>query len=234
MNRIVIITLCWKRPEILRVFLDNHYALVPRPTIVIAGSPDDGCEDIVKEYDNCIYIQRPNIPMGKKANDACETAKGLGTHYMMTGSDDLISQKMWSYYVNYKGDHLGLRDLYFYDVRINKMIYWKGYREGTPKQDMPIGAAKMVSNSVMEAVNFRPYNDESKYPREHDTHKSFLQLGVPLTVMRMDEIGGACVDLKNSDSITRFKLWPNSVYVNNNELITRAPELWPLIEKCKE
>ncbi len=234
MNQIVIITLCWQRRGILKAFLDNHYSLVPRPTIVIAGSPDDNCEDLVKMYDNCIYIKRPNIPMGKKANDACEVARNLGTHYMMTGSDDLMSQKMWDYYVNYKGDHLGLRDLYFYDVRVDKMIHWEGYRYGTVKYNMPIGAGKMVSEALMDAVNFRPYKDETKYPREHDTHKSFLSLNIPLPVMTMDEMGGACVDLKNSDSITRFQLWPNSKFVDNSELTTRAPELWPLIEKCRQ
>lgn len=234
MNRITIITMCWKRPAVFRAFLLNHSRLIPAPHIVCAGSPNDECESIAREY-NVQYISVANDPTGRKGNDAAEAAKGTGDYYLFTGSDDLMSQGLYYYYLKFDGDHIGLEDLYFYNIPDKRLIYWAGYQRTSAHFGEPIGACKMVSKELMEFVKWRPYNDKSRYPEEHDTHKAFIgpkgnRSGANLEIKKMQEMGGACVDLKSKDSITKFKLFPNSKYVLKSELEERGPDIYEIIK----
>lgn len=224
-SKIVIITLCFGRRNVLKAFLDNHYALMPRPTICIAGSPGDDCEDLIKLYDNCIYIQRPNLPMGFKANECCVAAKGMGKYYFLTGSDDLITQSLWDRYNRFEGEHLGLKDLYFYNLPTGELLFWSGYPIGR-KYDLPSGACNMVSADVMEQMGYRPYLDTGKYPREHDVKASMDRLGIKTHLETMAEMGGIAVDLKNEMSITKWQPgnpWPQCRPVSTDEITDLLP-----------
>jgi len=201
-NKIVVLCPVWKRPSVLNWFLENHYNLVPRPIVMLAGSPDDDCEFIASMYDNVIYTQGENLPVSKKFNDLCELAKGMGTHFMLTGSDDFISQKTWEYYLQFKGDHLGLKDLIFYDSITKKCFHFTGYtgrRMGTP-----IGACHMISADVMAKLNWRPYIDTEKWPKEQSVHARVKELGVEINLVTMAETGGLVADVKSDVGIMPF------------------------------
>lgn len=228
-NRITLIVPVWRRPKILKQFLENHYHLTPRPLIILAGSSDDGCEEIAKEYDNVKYIQRPNLPCGRKTNDGCQEAKGTGIYYLMTGSDDFITQSLWDFYQNFTGDHLGLSDLYFYNLPTKELRYWSGYPANGKKYGNPIGACHMVSARLMDAMNYRPYDDNGRHPREHDVIAKIKALGVEMNTMRMEDVGGICVDVKNEDSITKWANWPQTRLVLPDEI--NQTDLFKYIEQ---
>jgi len=234
-NKIVVICPVWLRPRVLEQFLENHYNLVPRPTVILAGSPDDECEEIAKSYSNVIYAKWQNLPVSKKANNACEAAKGigLGTHYMMTGSDDFMSQKTWEYYLQFKGPHLGLRDLFFYDSISKKCFHFTGYtgrREGTP-----IGACHMISADVMEKLNYRPYVDEERFPREQSVWKKVCDLGVQTKLVTMAETGGIVADVKSEVGIMAFTpvankngVYPDCKFVDSK--VIEESDIWQYIK----
>ncbi len=232
-NRISVIAPCWRRPKVLRQFLENHYHLFPRPLLFLAGSPDDECEGIAKEYGNVLYIQRPNMPVSKKTNDVIEIAKGSAKYYLMSGSDDFMSQETYEYYLRFVGYHLGLKNLFFHDSVSKQSFHFKGYsgrKEGTP-----IGACHMVSAGVMEALGYRPYVDSDKWPREQSTWKKVVGLGVETNVVTMAETGGIVVDVKSEQNIMPFEnksnkngMYPDSEYITN-EVIENS-DVWQYIK----
>lgn len=196
--------------------------------MIVCGSPDDGgCQEIVERY-GFQYVSHTNLPCGRKANFTCEQAKGDFTHYMITGSDDLISQELWSFYLNYEGGYLGLADLYFYEPDLKKLIYWRGYREGKPRHGYPIGSCILISHDLMEKVGFRPYKDLTKWPKEQEIHDSISKFH-PVHLVKMAETGGVSVDIKGG-GITRFQLWDNSEY-QNLEVLTKYTDIYRLITR---
>ena len=215
MNQIKIITYCHGRESVLQVFVNNLLALVPVPKVIICGSGEDNCKSIV-EAAGFEYIEYKNFPVGEKANFCCSHAFEFDvTHYMITGSDDLISQRLWDFYLNYKGSYCGLKDLYFFCTESRKLIYWKGYLEEKRYFGYPIGSCLLISRDLMEEVDFKPYKNESKWPREQDAHESIREFQ-DIELFGVNEVG-ISVDLKGG-GITRFDLWPNSEYCGLEEL----------------
>ncbi len=216
MNKIKIVTYCHGRQGVLRVFVNNLLALSPVPDVIICGSfGENDCKSIV-ESAGFKYIEHENFPVGRKANFCCEQAKEDGfTHYMITGSDDLISQRLWEFYLNYDGQYAGLKDLYFYSLESKELIYWKGYLEQSRYFGYPIGSYLLISSELMNQVGFRPYNDDSKWPREQDVHMN-LSSFANIELFSVKEVG-ISVDLKGG-GITEFRLWPNSEYCSLEDL----------------
>ena len=229
MNKIAVSTLVWKRPEIFRMFCENFSNLNPKPIILIAGSENDRCALIAREYE-CEYVLAPNIKLGRKANRSVELARELDVDYiMLTGSDDLMSQSLWDYYVNFKGEVLGLKDLYFYDMPTGKTLHWKGYSKNSSRFGEPIGACKMIRKDILEKLDYKPFDERTPSACEGSTHKKLKALGVVQTVVTMQEAGGVAVDIKNEASYTKFKQWLNSEFVTFNESIGKDGYLSELI-----
>lgn len=234
MNKITIYTCAWKRPQILDLCLKNWTGLKPRPHIVVIGSVGDECEEVAEKW-GVDYCQRPNKPLGNKFNEGCRRAKDTADYYMIMGSDDLISQKMWDFYQKFEGDFLGLLDYYFYDTRKKALILWNGYPElknGNSKHSKfgrPIGAAKMLSHKAMEAINWEPFKPDREVSLDHDVDNKIIAAGIKMTCVRQPETGGMSLDLKSGFNMHSFKLFKNSVNVNVLKIKEIAPDLAELL-----
>lgn len=232
MNKIAVTSLCWKRPDVFEAFCKNFTNLVPKPIIIVMGSEGDQCQEIAVKY-GIHYERTQNRLLGKKANLSVRWAKDYDVDYiMLTGSDDLISQTMWESYVNFSGDVLGLKDLYFYNLPDKRAIYWKGYTQKN-RIDEPIGAHKLISRDIMEKMQWRPFCEVSRTPDEHTTHAKLKALGVLQTVKTMDELGGIAVDVKSEANLTKFNLWNNSSYIVSEQLLNMDKGIGDLIRGCK-
>jgi len=226
MNRITVVSCCWRRPATFRIWLESWRNLVPSPHIVVAGSPMDECADIANEF-GIDYFQSINQPFGYKWNLAHKRASGSAEYYLTTGSDDVMDQKMWDYYRNFNGQRLTLSDLYFYDRTTDQALHWKGYREGMRK-GWPIGAHQLTSHDAMEFINFEPFNSKSP-GHEHDTLRKFERIGIGEGTVSMAETGGIGIDVKCAGSFSKFRKWPNSEVIGVNDLTKLAPELVGII-----
>jgi hypothetical protein len=202
---IAIITACWKRPETFRAFLLHSMQLEPAPVAILcAGSPDDECADIAAEF-GIHYQQVPNV-MSHKWNHAVGMASGTkATHYLFMGSDDFMDHRMWDYYQRYTGDHLGLKDLYFYNEPTKATAYWPGYL--TKRRGEPIGAAKLVRREVLEALGWAPFStDPARWNSlDRDMHQAVINLGVKQDVVTMRDTGGICLDVKGTGGLTTWQ-----------------------------
>jgi hypothetical protein len=168
-SKVAIITACWKRPEVFRLFCQWVAQLKPRPQVVCAGSPRDGCEAIAREH-GLTYEQVPN-EMARKWNHAVGMAQQTdATHFLFMGADDFMDQAMWDYYQRFEGEHLGLLDLLFYDRPSGRAAYWPGY--SNRRTGEPIGACKLVRRDVLEKLHWAPFD-----PALRHWHKQEPPLG---------------------------------------------------------
>jgi hypothetical protein len=228
---IAIITACWRRPAVFRMFLHQCRALQPQPVaIVCAGSPGDQCAALAQEY-GITYQSVPN-EMGPKWNHAVAMASGLeqATHFLFMGSDDIMDQRMWEYYQAYTGAHLGLLDLCFADLLTKRVAYWPGYvgrRAGEP-----IGAAKLVRADVLDALGWEPFPPNRPNALDGDMHARVLQAGFTVDTVRMSDTGGLCMDIKDRHSLTPWATilqQPGVVLQNPRWLQRRFPSIHNLI-----
>lgn len=227
---ITVVSCCYKRPEVFEIWLKCWLMLDPVPQIVVAGSPDDQCEDIALRY-GIHYTKVKNQPVGNKWNAAHQLAREVAPndYYLTTGSDDVMCQNMWDYYSAFKGDRLTLEDLYFIDLPTRKAIHWKGYTDNH-RLGWPIGAHQLTSHEVMSRIDFLPFNPKSM-AHEHDTLKKMRSIGVDEGTIPMWMTGGIGIDLKSKGSFSKFRQWNNSFFVNTKDLHTLAPELIDTITK---
>jgi len=239
MNKITIYTCAWKRPRILDITLENWTNLKPKPHIVVCGSQGDGCQEIAEKW-NCDYFQRPNKPLGNKFNESARRAKDTADYYMIMGSDDLMSQKMWDFYQNYEGDFLGLRDYYFYEMKTGRLVFWQGYPEiqrgqaKHSKHGRPIGAAKMLSHKAMTAIGWEPFKPDRDVSLDHDVDNKIIKTGLKMDCLKHEEVGGMSLDLKSGFNMHSFKVFPNSISLNSLKINELAPDLRMLIDVFNE
>jgi hypothetical protein len=232
-SKIIVSTLCWKRPEIFEMFCKNMSRLNPKPHVVCAGSPGDECEHIAKKY-GVEYTQWDNSKMGQKANRSALLAKGKCEYILLTGDDDIISQSMWEYYNRFTGEVLALSDLYFFDITTQRLLYWGGYDNSNKARiGEPIGAYKMIRADVMDKMNWLPFSEKAYQPGEHVTHAQLIKLGINQTIVKMEETGGIAVDVKSKQNLNPIKQWPNSKFIGL-DILHQNPDIWQLLQETRD
>ena len=229
MSKIIISTLVWKRPEIFEIWAENISNLKPKPEVLICGSDGDQCAEICRRY-GFHYTTAPNKLLGRKANASVELGRNLEWDYMiLTGSDDILDQKMWDYYQSFQGEVLGLSDYYFLNLPDMRMIYWGGYKDGR-RNGEPIGACKLIRRDIIEKMDYKPFSDVSLHPDEHHTQEWLKKNGIETTTVKVSQTGGMSFDLKSESNISKFQLWRNSQYVNAIQTISPFPDLFSLLQ----
>lgn len=237
---ITVITAAYKRPIRFRLFLKNYTNLIPKPQIVVAGSPEDPeTEALAREF-GCHYISSPNSPLGAKWNDAVEYAcKNLiQSHILIEGSDDYIDQKMWAYMNDFQGDYLGLRDFYLYDSQRRQYIRWKGYKDGR-RLNEPLGSGKLINTNFLIDCNFRPHEDSRQRGLDFKVHENVMTAGAKLTLVNQSETGGINIGIKDpeKDGTNLNKMpaggWSNSEYIHFRHIQANHPDIWALIQQYK-
>jgi len=232
MNRIKIITCLWRRPSITALCLTNWSNLNPKPEIAAMGSEGDECEKLAAEY-SLQYARTENKPLGKKWNKALQLARegSEATHYLIMGSDDLISQKMWEFFCNFEGDFVGLKDYYFYDMESRRLLFWHGYAEGHHRKGHPIGAGKLISRMALEAIGWEGFDNNATQALDFQIDKRLIAKGFIPQLVTMEETGGISVDLKTKFNMHRFHPYRNSNMLNFTEIQKKAPELMEIINR---
>ena len=141
-----------------------------------------------------------------------------------------MTPKMWEYYCNFKGEVLGLKDLYFHHVKHENVLHWKGYSEKSKRYNEPIGAHKLIRKDIMNRLDFTPFLEKSKFPDEQPTPDKLHALGIQTTLVSMKETGGIAVDVKNKDSATPFRKWDNTEWVKFENSLGKSSYLTDLLK----
>lgn len=237
MNKITIVTCVWKRKTVFELCLQNWTKLIPKPEIIVMGSEGDECEQLAKEY-GCRYSKSENRPLGQKWNNALKAAGHHGmdhgtTHYLIMGSDDLISQKTWEYFREVKEDFSGLTDFYFFDTKTKKICYFKGYTKHMSRWGHAIGAGKLISHQALLSIGFEGFEPKRESALDFDIDNRLFKEGYKLNLIKLDQTGGVCIDIKTSDNMHKFRVYPNSIVYPFDYLQKKDSHIWKMIQGFK-
>lgn len=219
------ITICtgvWKRPEVFKLFAKGVKNLPYNIRVIVSGSEGVTSRRLVTS-EGFEYIEKRNKPLSNKMNAATQAAKG-SDYVICMGSDDIITPEVFALYMRYmkRGyEFIGLEDLYFYDLRSSKALYWAGYSDH--RKGLTVGAGRCISANVMESWNWKPWDDGlNKYLDSSMTAK--MNVGKSKSI-NLKKNGLIAVDLKSKINITPFSKWENAEYINPEIITEKLPYL---------
>jgi len=212
---IAVFTTVYNDHEVFEMLCQNMSSLEPKPQVFAMGYPNDPCKEICLKYGFTYFDTDHNLPLGKKNNDCLERIKGLFSHYLYLGSDNLISSELWAFLNDFRGDLFGVLDIYFYHKPKNEFYYWEGYETKyrhlyvADRRGEPVGPCKLMSNELLEKVSFRPWRDDSTRSTDYDMWHNLLKHSNSHTVSKMKDLGGYLIDVKSGQDLTKLHSIPN-------------------------
>nr|WP_317270640.1 tetratricopeptide repeat protein [Arthrospira sp. PLM2.Bin9] len=164
-NKIIIYTCVWGRPELTRIVL-SYYADIKRELsgkinleLLAVGSEGDASRKLCQEcgFD---YLEYPNQPLSSKWEyglNRCADYDPDGV--IIVGSDDIISQNLIEFYDEKLKDNLvfcGIQDAYFFDVSKQHLVLWMGYggKADFARVGETIGMGRCLSRTLLDKLEF--------------------------------------------------------------------------------
>lgn len=166
-KRIQILTAVYKRPDVLRMFLESYVhnrafceKFIHLNLFLAGHEEDDGGVNkaIAGQYakHGVEWFTVPNLPLSNKWQSLLTHVSQSDFDYVMIlGSDDLVHNSVYSHIdkaIRAGHDQVGLRDLYVVDACTNAGVYWPGY--GGEREGESIGAGRILSRGVLEKAGF--------------------------------------------------------------------------------
>ncbi|VXD14067.1 hypothetical protein PL8927_270242 [Planktothrix serta PCC 8927] len=164
-NKIIIYTCVWGRPELTRIVL-SYYAHLKKELsgkihleLLAVGSEGDASRKLCEEcgFD---YLEYPNQPLSSKWEyglNQCANYDPDGV--IIVGSDDIVSQNLIEFYDRQLKDNLvfcGLQDAYFFDVNNQNLVWWTGYsgKKDPVRVGETIGMGRCLSRTLLDKLEF--------------------------------------------------------------------------------
>lgn len=182
------------------------------------------------------YLKIDNGRLGAKYNLLTQTACHKGNDYVFfLGSDDFVCPRMADIYAHAmkSGEQfLGASGAYFYEPHTGRLALFEGYPEDHKAYGQSVGAARLYHRSLLEPVDFRPWQDTRDRGLDANATRS---LGLPTGRDGMDHLvmvgrDGILLDVKTHTNIWHFdrlaEVFPLSI--TNSDELDSLPE-WPLI-----
>jgi len=108
-----------------------------------------GDEKIVKKH-GFEYHEYPNQPLSEKAQYRLDLCKHRADYYLFLGSDDLMDEKLFSYYLDRISE--GYDFIAPYDIHYwwRGMVYYSsGYKKGSHRYGEALAVGRCLSNKVL-------------------------------------------------------------------------------------
>lgn len=158
----------WQRHELVTIVIDQlrrcdqqlaHHQIVV--SVAVSEDEDPGITDACGDAD--IVTQCRNAPLGRKANAAYRALQGTCDAVVGLGSDDLVTPELFLAWARLLEtyDYCGLLDYYALDPHVPELRHWLGYgwHEPSTRIGEPVGAGRVLSASVLEALGWEPFAD---------------------------------------------------------------------------
>ncbi len=222
-HKITILTAIWKRPKIVKIFLESYLILkaeVARKyphielNLVIVKS---GGEKIPSYVTTCDY---PNDNLVDKWNNGALACRG-SDYVIMLGSDDIIHISYFDqvFHRILNGfEYIYVLDFYFFDTVSKKMLYWAGYEQNNNpnayQRGAACGAGRVLSKRLMEELNWKPWQSERKIGLDTIMDINLRQLDYSYDGFSLKETNSFAMDIKGPISLTPFGQWGNTVFID--------------------
>lgn len=206
MNKLLIYTALWKRPEItaicfegikrLQAYDPERFDITP---FCVVSTEEDAALCEYYEFDHCMA---PNIPLGRKWNIGLRQAlDNLEWDYLVQiGSDDLLHSHLLESYDRIIQDgipHAGVRDLYFVNPATREAISYTYSRTFYRL----IGAGRIFSRTALEA-SFPLWNDGINKALDFSSENKLISSGYPHHIINTES--PRVLDIKSSTNIWSF------------------------------
>lgn len=177
--------------------------------VICVGSEGVHSKRMVEHY-GFTYIEKPNRPLSNKMNASVEAAKG-SDYVICVGSDDILSPELFELYLGAMKqdyDFIGLQDLYFYDLRSGKALYWGGYSD--KRKGKTVGAGRCISKRVLDSLDWQLWE------KGHNRYLDSVMRAKPINekVINLKKENVLAVDIKSGVNITHFEKWQNAQYID--------------------
>jgi|TARA_B100000315_G_scaffold141551_1_gene130581 hypothetical protein len=215
---IALITAVWKRPEltglVLNRFKNIKFELSNKINLelIAVGSEGDASRRLC-ESRGFFYVEYENVPLNRKYNAACRTAKQFDPDAVFRiDSDDWITGDIFDRYLEILKngvDAVGLLDIYFLDLSDFKLGKWDGYGFFNNKVDRyeawrrklkgrTHGVARCFSRRLMEKINWELWDEELELNSGLDRNcdKRLKRHGFKIKGFKMKELNIFAVDIK--------------------------------------
>lgn len=219
----------WQRPEIFKIFATQCLHLQKKYgnlELIVTGSESYRSKELALNH-GFHYVEQANKPLGKKQNKSVLKAKQLGVDYVIcVGSDDLISDKLYEYYLQQFGqgfDFVAPLDCYFIDMPTGNALYWGGYRN--QNKGMTCGAGRALSKEVLKILDWQPWYDEL-YSDILDTGMDEKLKRIPHTrhTFYLKATKTCLIDVKSAVNMTPFDRWDNTMKIQSKQLLKQLPD----------
>ena len=207
MNILLLIPL-WKRPEVVKLMVDHlrfpDYANV-RPLFILSDDDPhyDELEFIIRDYDSYIYH---NTYLGRKKNAGLRHALRFEWDYLMElGSDDIVTDKLWDYYVQPFDEGwalFGINSLHIYNLLDHKAGFISDYAVDAYDKPMPIGAGRCIRRDVVEA-SIPLWKDTWNCSMDGCSYHKIQRIGYTGDVIDVSE-DFCLLDIKTNTSISHW------------------------------
>lgn len=168
----VVLFMCvWQRP-LLTDFILGHYARMRGAlsrrgielTLFVAGS-DNSTTPALASRHGARFVVVPNRPVGAKHNNGLRAIRTqLGPKgadaVAIVGSDDLINMQFFERVRELmqsgpdRMHAVGLRDIYFFDLATDRMMYTEGYKQLRTPVSGTVGCGRVFSWPLLDTLNW--------------------------------------------------------------------------------
>ena len=232
----VVVYICvWQRPQLTN-FVLSHFHSLRSPLrernidlqLFIAGS-ENSTIATASRFD-AGHIIVPNSPLGAKHEKGLQAIREhfkkqmqAGTRSFLPhavtvfGSDDVVNEQFFILMKKLMFDHwnachvLGLRDLYFMDLKTKRLVYTRGYRSFQTPLAGTLGCGRVYSWKLLETLNWRLWDPDRERGLDQSATRNVLRrlsmVGEISRALVGKEEGVAAIDIK-TDSFTRGRnIW---------------------------
>lgn len=226
----IILFMCvWKRP-ILTDFVLSHYhrmreALMAERIsleIFIAGS-ENSTATLAGRF-QAGFVILPNSPLGTKHDKGL---RSLRDYYMsrgrlpdavaIVGSDDVINVDFFLQVRDVmcgpppRKHFVGLRDIFFYDLKSRRLVYTQGYRSYETPISGTLGCGRVFSWAILDSLDWHVWDEDRERGLDQSAIRNVMK-SVPFVAEVSEAIAGreagiVAVDIKSDAFSAGANIW---------------------------
>ena len=170
-TNIAILTTMWRR-QVLTGFTFKWFNHVQKELLkkniglylFAVGSEGEYSRSMALRH-NYNYMERPNIPVSAKRNQALEKIRDWQVEIdavLFVDTDDLLPVGLISLYAKFLSQgypYIGMQDIYFFDASTKKMIHFF-YPNGHSNYGVTLGLGRCVAKALLDKADWRLWPDD--------------------------------------------------------------------------